>query len=83
METLPGEKFQKAIRYQRRQRRKGKRMTKHHNKAKSLGGRADEWNLYKLSEEHHAAYHKLFGLRTFDEAAQVLLRMQELHNLKT
>jgi hypothetical protein len=53
--------------------------TRHHNQAKSRGGSYAEWNIYKLSAEHHIAYNKLFGLRNFDEAAQVLLRMQEIH----
>ena len=80
---MKGERIQKYNRIQRIDnrfnRRKKPHLTKHHNKAKSLGGTYDSWNIYKLSAEHHQAYHKLFGLRTFDEAARVLLRMQELH----
>ena len=80
MLIMVGEKIRKQNRYQKKiGRKKRKMLTRHHNKAKSLGGGYDNWNIYKLSPEHHQAYHKLFGLRTFDEAARVLLRMQELH----
>lgn len=76
---LPNEKFQRAVKYQKRHKPRRQKLTRHHNRAKSLGGKADSWNIYQLSWEHHSAYHKLFGLRSFDEAARVLLRMQELH----
>jgi hypothetical protein len=77
---MRGEKLQRQIRYQKRHHRKWmRRLTKHHNQPKSLGGKSDHWNLYELSAEHHAAWHKLFGLRTFEQAAQVLLRMQAIH----
>ena len=78
MQAMLGENFH--IRKPNRFARKRKpHLTKHHDKAKSLGGTYDTWNIFKLSEEHHQAYHKLFGLRTFDQAATVLLRMKELH----
>ncbi len=82
LHQMQGEHLQKYNRIQRidRPRRKRKnKLTRHHDKAKSLGGTYDSWNIYKLSAEHHQAYHKLFGLRTFDEAAAVLLRMQTFH----
>ncbi len=60
-------------------RKKRKMLTRHHDKAKSLGGSWDSWNIYKLSADHHAAYHKLFGLRTFAQAAEVLKRMETMH----
>jgi hypothetical protein len=60
-------------------RRSKKFLTRHHDFAKAKGGTWDEWNIYKLSAEHHSAYHKLFGLRTFAESARVLMRMEELH----
>ena len=83
MKIMQGEKFQRAVRYQKRHpRKKRKMLTRHHNKARFYGGKDDQWNIYKLSAEHHSAYHKLFGLRTFDEAARVLLRMQELHKVR-
>ena len=56
-----------------------KSKTKHHNKAKSLGGAFSKENIFILTTEHHRAYHLLFGLRTFKEAAAVLLRMDALH----
>jgi hypothetical protein len=80
LSPMQGEKIQRAYRRERKLSKKRRKMlTRHHNRAASLGGTYDDWNIYKLSSEHHAAYHKLFGLRTFDEAARVLLRMQELH----
>jgi hypothetical protein len=79
MKPMEGEKLAKANRWAKKHPKKQKRLTRHHDKAKCLGGSYDNWNIYKLSAEHHQAFHKLFGLRTFDQAAQVLLRMQELH----
>lgn len=82
LSAMNGEKFQRITRYQKKQSKKRKhtnRLTKHHNKAKSLGGTYANWNIFMLSSEHHQAYHKLFGLMTFDQAAEVLLRMQEIH----
>jgi len=55
------------------------KLTRHHNKARSLGGTYAENNIFMLSTKHHQAYHALFGLRTFDEAIQVLRRLQEQH----
>ena len=72
--------FKRTARYQRRIYNKKCKLTRHHNRAKSLGGDMSDWNIYKLTPEHHQAFHKLFGNRTFDEAAKVLLRMQEIHN---
>jgi len=72
-------RFNTYSRYERKRNRRN-RLTKHHNIAKSLGGRFDTWNIYLLSEDHHRAYHKLFGLRTFQQAADVLRRMEEMHN---
>ncbi len=63
-----------------RRKRKLKRLTKHHNIAKSRGGRSEWWNLYIMSEEHHQAYHKLFRNMTLREAAEALLRMERMHN---
>jgi len=72
-------KYNPYSRYERKRNRRN-RLTRHHNIAKSIGGRFDNWNIYLLSEEHHRAYHKLFGLRTFAEAAEVLMRMEKMHN---
>lgn len=89
LKPLRGEKLQRCINYERRhplkaklsrKRSRKKHLTRHHDHAKSLGGTYDSWNIFKLSEEHHQAYHKLFGLRTFDQAASVLLRMKEFHH---
>ena len=54
---------------------KRKRFTKHHVLPKARKGNGDPWNLSELTHEHHTAFHKLFGLRTYKEAAIVLLRM--------
>jgi len=57
--------------------RKGRR-NRHHNKAKSRGGTKTPKNLFLLDESRHAAFHLLFGTRTFAEAAQVLIRASEM-----
>ena len=54
------------------------RKTKHHDLARSCKGGGEE-NIYIIASEHHEAYHKLFGNRTFAEAAEVLRRMEILH----
>jgi hypothetical protein len=58
---------------------KVRRFTRHHDRAKVRGGTFSPFNIFILTSEHHRAYHKLFGVRSFDEAARVLLRMQDLH----
>ena len=63
-----------------RHKKMGRRLTRHHNKPKCRGGKSDDRNIFWLTLEHHEAYHKLFGVRTFEEAADVLRRMQVLHN---
>jgi hypothetical protein len=60
--------------------KRNRHFTKHHNRAVSRYGTNDQWNLYRLSAEHHQAFHKLFGNRTFAEAAEVLQRMEDIHN---
>lgn len=61
-------------------RRRGRKKTHHHNRPRCLGGAFDAENIYLLTEDHHKAYHTLFGLRTFQEASEVLLRMEALHH---
>ena len=56
-----------------------KRKTRHHNFARSRGGGGEPRNIFILTEAHHRAFHTLFGNRTFKEAAEVLLRLDELH----
>jgi len=51
---------------------------KHHILAKSRHGVKKPSNLILLDENRHAAYHLLFGTRTFKEAAQLLLRAAEM-----
>lgn len=51
---------------------------RHHIKAKSKGGINIPCNMIRLDERRHAAYHLLFGLRTFREAAAVLIRTAEM-----
>ena len=62
----------------RHQNRQSKRKTKHHNRPKSLGGSFGRENIFILTQEHHRAFHLLFGLRTFKQAA-VLLRLDAMH----
>ena len=79
---LRGEKFQRQLHYGKRQRR-AKKLTKHHNVAQHWGGngqgrKGSEDYLAMLSPEHHQLFHKLFGLCTFRQAADVLLRLDRL-----
>lgn len=60
-------------------RHSSKMKTRHHNRAKSLGGSYDKSNIFMLNADKHRAYHLLFGLRTFKEAADVLLRLDAMH----
>jgi len=57
--------------------RKRKKLQRHHNKAKSLGGSKLPNNIFFLTPEHHKCYHKLFRLRTFKEASAVLKRLSQ------
>lgn len=57
--------------------RKG-RCNRHHIRAKSLGGSRCIQNLILLDENRHAAFHLLFGLKTFKQAAEVLLRADRM-----
>ena len=57
--------------------RSGKR-NKHHILAKSRRGKRVEGNLINLDTNRHAAFHLLFGTRTFREAARVLIRAAEM-----
>ena len=80
LSPMRGEKFQRRVKWERKQKGKKRRKnTRHHNEAKSLGGCGDGYNIFMLSEEHHRAYHKLFGLRNFNQAIEVLKRLQEAH----
>jgi hypothetical protein len=44
-----------------------------------LGGDWNSENIFMLTPKHHQAFHTLFGLRTFKEAAKVLMRLEQLH----
>lgn len=74
-------KMSKRIKRSRIQRSRStlQRKTKHHNIAKSRGGSMSFRNIFILTEAHHRAFHLLFGNRTFQEAAAILLRLDELH----
>jgi hypothetical protein len=54
------------------------RNSKHHNLAKSRSGTATQYNLFNLDDNRHAAFHLLFGVRTFLEAAAVLIRADRM-----
>lgn len=47
---------------------------KHHLVPKSRGGTREENNLFRWDRMRHNAYHLLFGLKTFPEAARLLMR---------
>lgn len=83
MQAMPGEKFAMQMKYEKRLKGRN-RHTRHHNFAKTYGGRGNghkgsEDYLSILSAEHHALFHKLFGLRAFREAADVLMRLDRIH----
>jgi len=50
----------------------------HHVLAKTRHGVKVPQNLIRLDENRHAAFHLLFGTRTYKEAAAVLLRADEM-----
>jgi len=54
------------------------RKNRHHILAKSRRGSMRPCNLILLDENRHAAFHLLFGNRTFEEAAAVLIRAAEM-----
>ncbi len=49
--------------------------SKHHLTPRSKGGSRDDDNLLLLSLEHHAAYHKLFGNASWEEAIELMVRV--------
>jgi len=53
--------------------RSGK-FNRHHIKPKSRSGGATKMNLLIMDTERHKAWHFLFGLMTFREVAELLLR---------
>jgi hypothetical protein len=52
--------------------------THHHIKAKSKGGKRTRQNLILLDERRHSAFHLLFGTRTLLQAAEVLIRTDDM-----
>ena len=64
-------------------RKPNRKLTKHHNFAQHFGGRGnghkgDDDFIVMLSPEHHQLFHKLFGLATFRQAADILLRLDRM-----
>lgn len=67
----------------RKNRSKGKwkrerKFNKHHILPKSRKGKATPQNLITLDIRRHEAWHLLFGLMTFREVAELLLRTCEI-----
>ena len=67
----------------KRRKRKGKKRdyleragvhNRHHILPKSRRGGCTVHNLIWLDERRHSAFHLLFGLRTFEEASNLLMR---------
>ena len=71
--------YRKRNRWRRKRSRPRRGFTRHHNRAASLGGDWNSENIFMLTPKHHQAFHTLFGLRTFKEAAKVLMRLEQLH----
>jgi len=59
--------------------RKG-RHNKHHDFPKNKGGDDKPENIFYLDENRHAAFHLLFGEKTFYEAARILVRAYRMKN---
>ena len=51
---------------------------RHHIQPRSRGGTMVGYNLLIMDTSRHRAYHLLFGLLNFQEAAELLLRCQEM-----
>lgn len=54
----------------------------HHYVPKSRGGTKHPRNGWNLDINRHNAFHDLFGLRTFEEAAELLLEAQAIKRWK-
>jgi hypothetical protein len=54
------------------------RRNRHHIRARSKGGKYTPNNMILLDENKHRAFHLLFGLKTFREAAALLIRTAEM-----
>ena len=58
--------------------KRSRKINRHHILARSRRGTKTARNLIRLDINRHAAFHLLFGTRTFKEAAQVLIRASEM-----
>lgn len=76
-ETLMKRNFHMSKDHRNYLKRCGRR-NRHHIKARSKGGKYTPQNLILLDEMRHRAYHLLFGLKTFREAAALLIRTAEM-----
>lgn len=54
----------------------------HHNVSHSKGGKTNKHNLIRLDAYKHDAYHLIFGNRSLEEAAELLLRLHSLKELQ-
>ena len=54
--------------------RRKRKLTRHHNRNKSKGGKSEVGNIIMLIKEKHECYHILFKNKTFEEAGRLLLR---------
>jgi len=54
--------------------KRSKRFVKHHITNKCRGGKTNQVNLIRLNEEREKAWHFLFGNKSFEEVAELLLR---------
>ncbi len=66
--------MKKGRRYQYRSRK----FNEHHIKPKCKGGDSSEKNLIRMDINRHDAFHLLFGNRTFEGAARLLLRVSKI-----
>ncbi len=48
------------------------RLTTHHRKPRSIGGKSEPRNVVRIPERKHAAWHVLFANRTAEEIAHLI-----------
>ena len=66
------------MKMKRKRPKRAKRQNRHHIVPKARGGANRLNNLIWLEKTKHAYWHKIFGLMTFKEAANLLLRADKM-----
>jgi len=58
--------------------RRNKKLTRHHIRNKCNGGKDTPRNIIYLRKEKHDCWHLLFGNKTFEQAAALLLKASKM-----